>query len=84
MLKRLLRRAALFGRRLGIEAFLAETVEITIKQMGHIYPELQQRQDFILSLVKREEARFDETLSTGLDLLDGIMADVPLAWQIAG
>jgi len=76
VLKRLLRRAALFGRRLGIEAFLADTVEITIKQMGHIYPELQQSCDFVIDLVKREESRFDETLSTGLDLLDGIMAEL--------
>ncbi|MFC2070387.1 alanine--tRNA ligase, partial [Chloroflexota bacterium] len=74
VLRRLLRRAALFGRRLGLEGkFLAETVKVTIKQMGHIYPELVQRQDFILKIIELEQEGFNETLSTGLELLDGIM-----------
>ncbi len=76
VLRRLLRRAALFGRRLGLDKpFLAETASATIKQMGRIYPELTQRQEFILKVVGLEEARFSETLSTGLELLDGIMAE---------
>ena len=74
VLRRLLRRAALFGKRLGLDKpFLAETAEVTIKQMGHIYPELRQRQDFILKVIETEETRFGETLNTGLELLDGIM-----------
>ena len=77
VLRRLLRRAALFGRRLGLdEPFLAETAKITIKQMGHIYPELEQRQDFISKVIKLEEERFSQTLSTGLELLDGIIEEV--------
>jgi len=76
VLRRLLRRASLFGRRLGLDKpFLAETARTTIEQMGHIYPELVQRQDFILQVVEDEEARFAETLSTGLELLDGIVAE---------
>jgi len=75
VLRRLLRRAALFGRRLGLDKpFLAETAKTTIEQMGHVYPELVQRQDFINKVVELEEARFSETLSTGLGLLDEIMA----------
>ncbi|MFQ6121663.1 MAG: alanine--tRNA ligase [Dehalococcoidales bacterium] len=75
VLRRLLRRAALFGRRLGLEKpFLAETAKTTIDQMGHIYPEIRQRQDFILNVIELEESRFEQTLSTGLELLDGIMA----------
>ena len=74
VLRRVLRRAALFGRRLGLDKpFLAETVRVTIEQMGHIYPELVQRRDFILKVIEVEEARFEETLSTGLELLDGVM-----------
>jgi len=76
VLRRILRRAALFGRRLGLDKpFLSETAEVTIEQMGHIYPELTQRQDFILKVIRVEEARFEETLSTGLELLDNIMAE---------
>jgi len=73
VLRRLLRRTALFSRRLGLDKpFLSETARTTVEQMGHVYPELVQRQDFILQVVENEEARFDETLSTGLELLDGI------------
>jgi len=74
VLRRVLRRAALFGRRLGLDKpFLAETAKATIELMGHIYPELVQRRDFILKVIEVEEARFEETLSTGLELLDGVM-----------
>lgn len=74
VLRRLLRRAALFGKRLGLEkSFLAETAGVAIKQMKHIYPELGQREDFILRVVNQEEERFEETLSTGLELLEGII-----------
>ena len=76
VLRRLLRRAALFGRRLGVDKpFLAETAKSTIEQMGHIYPELGQRQDFIIKVVEVEEARFGETLDTGLEVIESIMAE---------
>jgi alanyl-tRNA synthetase len=74
VLRRLLRRTALFGRRLGLDKpFLSEMAKTTVEQMGHVYPELKQRQDFILQVAENEEARFGETLSTGLELLEGIM-----------
>ena len=76
VLRRLLRRAALFGKRLGLDKpFLAETAKTTIQQMGHIYPEIGQRRDFITKVIELEEARFSETINTGLDLLDGIMEE---------
>jgi len=76
VLRRLLRRAVLFGRRLGVdEPFLAETARATIQQMGHIYPEIAQRRDFITKVIELEEIRFSETLYTGLELLDGIMEE---------
>ncbi|MCL0057977.1 alanine--tRNA ligase [Dehalococcoidales bacterium] len=74
VLRRLLRRAAFFSQALGIP--FAETANTTIEQMGHIYPELRQRQDFIIKVIELEEARFRETLNTGLELLAGIMEEV--------
>ncbi len=74
VLRRILRRAALFGRRLGLEKpFLAEPARTTIKQMAHVYPEIKQRQDFILKVIQQEETRFSETLNTGLALMENIM-----------
>ena len=74
VLRRLLRRASLFGRRLGRDKpFLAATARATIEQLGHIYPEIVQRQGFIIQVIELEVAKFGETLSTGLELLDGIV-----------
>ncbi len=87
VLRRLLRRAALFGRRLGLDKpFLAEVARTTIEHMGHVYPELRQRQDFIIKVIELEETKFEETLSTGLELLDGIIgkASAKKANKISG
>ena len=76
VLRRLLRRAALFGKRLGLdEPFLAETARVTIEQMEHVYPEIGQRRDFILEVIELEEARFGETLNTGLELIESMMIE---------
>jgi alanyl-tRNA synthetase len=74
VLRRLLRRAALFGRRLGLDRpFLAETARTTIEQMGTVYPELVQRQDFINKVIELEETRFRETLNTGLERIENLI-----------
>ncbi|MBA7565374.1 Alanine--tRNA ligase [subsurface metagenome] len=76
VLRRLLRRAAFLSEALGVGIpFVAETAKATIEQMGHIYPEIVQRQDFIIKVIELEEARFRETIRTGMQLLDGIMAE---------
>jgi alanyl-tRNA synthetase len=73
VLRRLLRRAAIFGRRLGLEKpFLSEIARKTINGMSDNYPELNNRRDFIFKVIEREETRFGETLSTGLEQLDAI------------
>jgi alanyl-tRNA synthetase len=74
VLRRLLRRAVLFGRRLGLKKpFLNQIAGATVGSMAKVYPELQQRQNHIYRVIEAEEARFRETLKTGLELLDGIM-----------
>jgi len=76
VLRRVLRRTSLFGRRLGLEKpFIDNIAEAAIGLMGHIYPELKKRRDFILQVVEDEETRFGATLSTGLELLDDIVAE---------
>ncbi|MDD5703293.1 MAG: alanine--tRNA ligase, partial [Dehalococcoidales bacterium] len=75
VLRRLLRRAALFGKRLGMEnPFLAEACRASIEHMQEVYPELEQRRDIILKVVELEEARFHETLNIGLAMLDDLIS----------
>jgi alanyl-tRNA synthetase len=74
VLRRILRRAALFGRTLGLDKpFLGEVAKEVVARMGHVYPELVTRRDPVLKVIGTEEARFGETLSTGLNLLNQIM-----------
>ncbi|MFC1913272.1 alanine--tRNA ligase [Chloroflexota bacterium] len=76
VLRRLLRRAVLFSRRLAEDkSFLIEIAETTISLMGHVYPEIVQRKDFIIKVIENEEARFSETLNTGLELIENIIAE---------
>jgi alanyl-tRNA synthetase len=74
VLRRILRRAALFGRTLGLDGpFLGEVAKEVVTMMGYIYPELMKRREAVLKVIDTEEARFGETLSTGLPLLRGIL-----------
>jgi alanyl-tRNA synthetase len=74
VLRRLLRRAALFSRRLAEgKPFLTEVAKNAIQKMSHVYPEIKQKEDFVLRVIASEEARFSDTLSIGLNLLDEIM-----------
>ena len=74
VLRRILRRAALFGRTLGLEGpFIGEVAKVAIAQMGRYYPELERGREVILTTIGAEETRFNQTLTTGLNLLDGII-----------
>jgi len=71
VLRRILRRAVRFGKRLGLEKpFLAELYPSLVKAMGDTYPELTSRASVVTEVLKQEEERFFETLDRGLHLLD--------------
>jgi len=74
ILRRVLRRALLFGRRLELEQpFLVQVAESVIATMGHVYPELIASRDFILKVINLEEERFGQTLNAGLNWLGRMM-----------
>ncbi len=59
VVRKLIRRAALDGRRLGIAGpFLSCLVPVVEKTMGGTYPEIGQRKDTILNILEAEEKRF--------------------------
>jgi alanyl-tRNA synthetase len=66
VLRRMVRRATLQGHRtLGIEHPLSGAVPLVVELMGDAYPELQQRQQAIISTLESEEAAFQRTLDAG-------------------
>ncbi len=84
VLRRMLRRAALFGRRLGMEIpFLPQIAHTVIEHMGDIYPELRRKQD-ILQMIEAEEERFEQTLDTGINLLDRLIEKVGDGKRLSG
>ncbi|MFH1650769.1 MAG: alanine--tRNA ligase [Chloroflexota bacterium] len=75
VLRRLLRRAALYCRRLGGErSYPTAVAEATIQRLGPVYPEIAQRREFILRVIELEEARFRETLNTGLEIIEELLS----------
>lgn len=75
--RRILRRAARFGRDLGYrDPFLYQLVEIVAEQMGDIYPELVEKRAHVEKVIQAEEIRFNETLDRGLEQFDKIVADL--------
>ena len=70
VLRRLIRRAARHGRLLGIEGkFLANLSQTVINECKDGYPELAEKQAFILNVLTQEEDKFDKTIDQGLSIL---------------
>ena len=71
VLRRVIRRAVQFGRRIGLEPpFLYELADLVRKQMGSVYPELEERRSEVADLIRAEEERFRETLARGEKLFE--------------
>ncbi|WP_423217109.1 alanine--tRNA ligase [Streptococcus equinus] len=80
VLRRLLRRAVMHGRRLGInETFLYKLVPTVGKIMESYYPEVLEKREFIEKIVKREEETFARTIDAGSNMLDQLLADLKAA-----
>ena len=75
VLRRLIRRAALHGRRLGLKTgTLAQLGVTATRVMQAHYPELAAQRDRIAQTLEAEERKFDQTLSSGLEQLNAAIA----------
>jgi len=75
--RRLLRGAARHGRLLGIEGnFMAELAKVVIRESKDGYPELEEKQDYILKLLTLEEEKFSKTIDQGLSILVELEKDM--------
>ncbi|WP_372868722.1 alanine--tRNA ligase [Planomicrobium okeanokoites] len=73
VLRRLLRRAVRYAKKLGIEKpFMFQLVPIVGDIMKAFYPEVNEKEDFIVRVMKLEEERFHETLNEGLAILSNV------------
>jgi len=76
VLRRLLRRAARFGRKLDLRrAFLGDVFPVLEETLGDTFPELTRNRDTILRALKGEEESFAATLDRGIALFETVAAE---------
>ncbi|MCH3964093.1 MAG: alanine--tRNA ligase [Clostridium sp.] len=77
VLRRLLRRAAVHGRALNIDrTFLWKLVDAVVRNSIKGYPELKGKQDYIEKIIRIEEERFNETIDSGMTILNSFIDDM--------
>ncbi len=77
VLRRIIRRAVRHGNKLGAgDAFFHKLVAPLIAEMGDAYPELAKARAHVEKVLKKEEARFAETLDQGMEILESVIADL--------
>jgi len=82
VLRRILRRGSRHGKLLGQDTpFIHAVADKVIDEMSEAYPELSDRRAYITDRIRREEERFLETLSKGMDLLDGEIQELEAKGQ---
>ena len=75
VLRRILRRAVTFARKLGVrEPALVTIAETVIENMKEAYPDLERNREFVLKVIEQEEARFHDTLDAGMTHLEAIVS----------
>lgn len=77
VLRRILRRASRYGRKLNLkEPFLFKLVDTLTEQMGHVFPEIVAKADYIKKIIKIEEDHFNKTLDRGLELFEAVASEM--------
>jgi len=77
VLRRILRRAARFGRILKLEEpFLYKLVPTMCEYMSEAYPELKKKDTHIELVIGTEETLFNQTLDRGINHLDKLIDDL--------
>ena len=75
VLRRILRRAARFGRSLGMhEPFIFRLIETVVREMSVAFPEVKEKRDYIERVIRSEEEGFGKTLDRGLEIFDAMQA----------
>ena len=85
VLRRILRRAVRHSWLLGLrEPALVEVVREVVPRMSAAYPELAEREEFILRTTRFEEERFLVTIEEGMERFDQIAPPPRPGWGGAG
>jgi alanyl-tRNA synthetase len=73
VLRRIIRRALRYGRKIGIEKeFFYDLSGVIVDIMGDAYPDIKNNHPYLVRVIRGEEERFTETLSQGIRLYEEI------------
>ena len=85
VLRRVLRRASRFGRKLGMHGpFLCRLVPAVVDRYGQVFPELREQTEHVRRVIEAEEKSFDRTLDRGMQLFDDAVRDLAAGSVISG
>ncbi|MCH7770386.1 MAG: alanine--tRNA ligase [Bacteroidetes bacterium] len=74
VLRRILRRAARYGRKLNLnDPFLYKLVDTLVNTMGDVFPEIRDKKNYVKKIIKAEEESFNATLDRGIELFGEII-----------
>ncbi len=77
VLRRLLRRAARYGRKIGLtRPFMKELFPVLENIMSGAFPELKTRRDEVMRAINAEEESFANTLGRGISLFEDVVLDL--------
>ncbi len=81
VIRRILRRAVRYAYTFldRKESFMYQLIPTLVAEMGDAYPELPGQQELITKVIKEEEESFLRTLSTGISLLESVIAETKAA-----
>ncbi|HEY4913555.1 MAG TPA: alanine--tRNA ligase [Candidatus Dormibacteraeota bacterium] len=79
VLRRLIRRAAIHGQKMGLTAKLSAGVGVAVSMFKDHYPELRQNEKRIADVVQEESDRFNRTLEQGMEQFEKIAGQHPKA-----
>jgi alanyl-tRNA synthetase len=87
VIRRILRRAALYGRNMGLgTGFLEKLVGPVIASLGDVFPELRRQESTLRRVIRSEEESFGRTLERGLRRFDeaaaGGMLPSPVVFEL--
>jgi len=74
ILRRIIRRSIRYGRILDLpKGFLMDLAGTVIDIYKSVYPELQSRKEDIITVIQKEEEKFEKTLASGLKMFEKVI-----------
>lgn len=84
VLRKIIRRAALFAKKLKSVNIFYDLAPTLINLMGPVYPELETNKQFIIKLIKNEIERFETNLDFGQKILEDYFKESESSKSITG